>query len=218
MYPVDRILSGERFRDILRDTTLGSFEKLEDFIADFHFYAGEDYSDPFLYKMMTMCRYLIDLGLYDYVDKILEDDYTLGLYESEGYEGEECILTYAIRKINEEKILEGFLKHYKTGCYTKYCYQFDNPAIVAAHKKKYRVLKLLYDKELCDERKTWFGRWTLLQYAVVLRNYELAEFTLDVLKHNPDYYDMVKVTPAMLANRMDDPKMHRILCSRGACP
>lgn len=215
MYPIDRILTGERFRNILRETARGVFNTLEEFIGDFVYYAEEEYSDPFLFKMQTIGRFLVDVGAYEYLDRILELDFTIALYENEGYEGEECILTYAVRKIEDENVLEGFLSHFDTDRIVTNFFTYPNPATVAAPLKKYRTLKLLYDKKLCDE-KTCFGRWTLLQYAVVYRDYELAEFSLDVLGHRPDYYYIIEETPMELVDRIYDVRMFRILSSHGA--
>ena len=92
MYEVDALLPGERYRNILKDLANDKYESIERFISEFSEYAELETSDAFVHKMMTICRFLIDVGTYKYVGQILELSSIIGTFESEANEGEECVM------------------------------------------------------------------------------------------------------------------------------
>lgn len=216
MYEVDVLLPGERFRSILKDLANGKYESIEKFIDEFSEYAEYDTSDAFVHKMMTICRFLIDIKAYKYVRQILELSSIIGIYESESNEGEECVITYAIRKIEDENIIVDILKNFDGGGgLAVYLFGDITPSMVAIDQKKYITLKLLFEKKLCTE-KLCYGRCTALQYAVDNKDYEFAELLLTEFQHDPDLYGINDIPPIALAANLNDFRMVELLIKHRA--
>lgn len=215
MFDVDMLLTGERFRGIIKDLSTGNYDSIKLLIDEFAEYAEDEYSDAFVHKMQTICRFLIDLEGYEYVGHILELSNILGTYESEAHEGEECVISYAIRKIDDEEKIVRLLENCEGGDLTVYFYEYENPAMLAIDLKKYRVLQLVFEKKLCNEERG-YGRWTALQYAAHNRKYELAELLLSKLHHDPNLYSIIDMPPIALAADANDFKMVELLIKYGA--
>ena len=145
MFEVDNILTGERFRNILRDLAIGNYDSIKSFINEFDEYAEDEFSDSFVHKMQTLCRFLIDVKAYEYVAQILELSSIIGTYESENHEGEECVVSYAVRKIKDESKIANILEHCKGGELTVYFYEYAPPAMIAIDLKKYQTLKVIFE-------------------------------------------------------------------------
>lgn len=209
------MLKGPRFRSILKDLAIGNYDSIKLLIEEFAEYAEDEYSDAFVHKMQTLCRFLIDVGAYEYVAKILELSSIIGTYESEDYEGEECVVSYAIRKIDDEAVIAQILEHCNGGELTAYFYEFELPSMIAIDLQKYSTLKLLFDKQLCNEERG-YGRWTALQHAAHNRKYELAELLLSELHHDPNLYSVIDMPPIALAADANDFKMVELLIKHGA--
>ena len=210
------MLTGEKFRSILKDLSVGEYDSIEKFIDEFSEYAEYDTSDAFVHKMMTICRFLIDLGAYKYVGRVLELSSIIGTFENEADEGEECVISYAIRKIADEDIIADILKNFDGGGGLATCFfEYPFPSMVAIDQKKYSTLKLLFEKKLCDEKRC-YGRWTALQYAVNNNDYEFAELLLTELNHNPDLYGVIDIPPIALAANLNDFKMVNLLIKHKA--
>ncbi len=93
-------------------------------------------SDAFVHKMMTICRFLIDVGAYKYVGQILELSSIIGTFESEANEGEECVISYAIRKIEDENVIADILKNFDGGGGLTICFfEYPYPSMVAIDQK-----------------------------------------------------------------------------------
>ena len=216
MYEVDLLLTGERFRSILKDLSVGEYDSIEKFIDEFSEYAEYDTSDAFVHKMMTICRFLIDVGAYKYVGKILELSSIIGTFENEADEGEECVISYAIRKIADEDIIADILKNFDGGGGLATCFfEYPFPSMVAIYQKNYSTLNLLFEKKLCYEKRC-YGRWTALQYAVNNKDYEFAELLLTEFNHNPDLYGVIDIPPIALAANLNDFKMVELLIKYNA--
>ncbi|MBO7217112.1 MAG: ankyrin repeat domain-containing protein, partial [Clostridia bacterium] len=215
MLDVDMLLTGEIYRGLLKDIARGKYLNLECFIEELCEFKDEDLSDAFVHKMQTICRLLIDNKAYDYVVDILDLRPILGTYENKANEGEECVISYAIRKIEDENILARFLETCQCGELTYCFFDYDNPALIAASLKKYETLRLVFDKELCVEERG-FGEFTALQYAVLNGDYDLAKFLLEELHFNPDLCDIVEMPPIAIAADKNDFKMAEYLIACGA--
>lgn len=216
MYEVDALLPGERYRNILKDLANDKYESIKRFISEFSEYAELETSDAFVHKMMTICRFLIDVGAYKYVGQILELSSIIGTFESEANEGEECVISYAIRKIEDENVIADILKNFDGGGGLTICFfEYPYPSMVAIDQKKYATLKLLFEKKLCDEKRC-YGRWTALQYAVNNKDYEFAELLLAEFNHDPNLYGIIGIPPIALAANLNDFKMVELLIKYNA--
>lgn len=215
MFEVDNLLTGERFRNILKDLAIGNWDSIKLFVNEFAEYAEDEFSDSFVHKMQTLCRFLIDVKAYEYVAQILEISSIIGTYENENHEGEECIVSYVIRKVDDETVIAQILEHCNGGELTVYFYEYELPSMIAIDLKKYRTLKLLFEKQLCNEERG-YGRWTALQHAAHNRKYELAEMLLSDLKHDPNLYGIIDMPPIALAADANDFKMAELLIEHGA--
>ena len=215
MFNVDNLLTGERFRSILKDLAVGNPNSIKSLISKFAEYSKKEYSDSFVHKMQTICRFLIDVEQYDYVAQILALSPHLGTYESAAYEGEECIVSYAIRKIDDENKIACLLENCEGGELTAYFYEYENPATLSINLKKYRTLKLIFEKHLCNE-ECGYGKLTALQHAASNQNYELAEMLLSDLKHDPNLYGATYMPPIAFAADANDLKMVELLIKYGA--
>ena len=151
MYTSDIVLTGERYRTILRDLSLNQFQSLETFIAEFKEFVEEAYSDAFVHKMQTICRFLIDIQAYDYLIQILSMSEIIGTFESVANEGEESVITYATRKIEDETILVAVIRAIGTQIFVPYFFEFPAPSIVAVDLEKYAALKALFEQGICIE-------------------------------------------------------------------
>lgn len=215
MNTTHKILPGDRFRNILRDLSFAKYDKLEKLIEEFSNYVEEDFSDAFIHKMQTICRFLIDNKAYEYVARIIGLSSIIGTYESEEYEGEECVISYAIRRICDESIIAQILENFDCGELTVYFFEYPLPSMIAIEQKKYNTLKLLFDKHICTEE--WCcGQWTALQHAAYNGYYKLAELLLTELKHDPNLYTGFDIPPIALAADMNDFKMVELLIRYGA--
>ena len=213
-------ISGENYRRLIKDVVCGKYGNLEVFIEELCFLYDEElgepeFNDDFIHKMQFLSRLLIDNKEYDYAIDLLDVIPLLGTYEDKANEGEECVISYAIRKIEDEGILARFLE--TTRCSEiSYCFfEFENPAEIAAKLKKYNTLKLIFEKELCVE-KNGFDGFTPLQYAVLNRDYDLAKFLLEEMNFNPDLYDSIEMPPIAIAADINDFKMAHYLILKGA--
>ena len=215
MYEIDLHLTGKRYRTILREISLGIFDELNKFIVEYEKLCEEDCSDSFVHKMQTLLRLLIDIKAYGYVAEIVDLNSILLTYENSDSEGEECVLSYAIRNIDDDAVIARFLENYNSGILTVYMLEFEYPSHIAVDQKRYNLLKLLFEKELCEE-KSAYGHWTLLQHAVKTRNYELATFALEQLHQNPNLYGAYDIPPLCLAANENDFKMVELLIEHGA--
>lgn len=218
MFEVDKLLSGEIFRNLMYDLSNQKFDSIKKFIAAFSKIAEQDYSESFVCKMQTLCRFLIDIKQYGYVAKILKCSFIFGTYENSEHEGEECVITYAIRKIDDERALAKIVKSCKGGMFTPFFYEYESPSKVAIDLKKYKILKILFENNLCNEEMC-YNNWTALQYAAHKRKYDLAKMLLKELKHNPNLYNKhVDLPPLALAADSNDLELAELLLSYGADP
>lgn len=215
MYEVDALLPGERYKSILKDLAYGKYESIEKFIGEFSEYAELETSDAFVHKMMTICRFLVDTGAYKYVARILKLSPIIGTFESEANEGEECVISYAIRKIDDESILANMLEAYEGEELIINFFEYPFPSIIAIDHKKYTTLELLFKKQLCDEKRC-YGRWSALQHAVNNRDYDLAELLLNKFQHNPNLCGIIDIPPIALAANLNDFEMVELLIKHNA--
>lgn len=215
MYEVDLCLTGKRYRTIIREISHGIFDELNKFLKEYEALCEEDCSDSFVHKMQTLLRLLIDVKAYNIVAEIIDMSSILLTYEDTANEGEECVLSYAIKNIEDDNIIARFLEKYDGGILSLYMLEFEQPSCIAVDQERYNLLELLFEKGLCEEVSA-YGRWTLLQHAARTRNYELATFVLEQLHHNPDLYGVYDIPPLCLAANENDFRMVQLLLEHGA--
>lgn len=215
MYEIESCLTGKRYRTILKEISLGVFDELNKFMIEYKNFSKEDFSDAFVHKMQTLLRLLIDVKAYRYVAEFVDMDSILLTYEDTDNEGEECVLSYAIRNIEDDAIIARFLENYDGGILAIYMLEFEQPSCIAVDQGRYNLLKLLFDKGLCEEFSA-YGRWTLLQHAARTRNLELATLALEQLNHDPNLCGVYDIPPLCLAADNNDFKMVQLMIKHGA--
>ena len=215
MYYVDSILNKETHYQILKDLGDDNYENLDQFIEAFKDCCDQDYSDDFVQRLHDLCCILIDKGEYDKVAHIIKLSPIVGTYDTPEYEDEVCVASYAIKHVDDDAELEKIVGSCRGGLFTPYFYNNATPSIIAIDKKKYFILKTLFENRLCNE-EICYGRWTALQHAAYTGNYELAEYVLKELKHNPDMYEAIDIPPIALAADANDFKMVELLLEYGA--
>lgn len=217
MYYVDSILNKEIFNQILKDLDDDNYESLGQLVDAFESCCEQEYSDVFVHWLHDLCCVLIDKGKYDWVVRIIKLSPIVGTFENPDYEDEVCVISYAIKHVDDEVALEKIVGSCKGGLFTPYFYNKATPSIIAIDEKKYFILKTLFENMLCNE-ETCYGRWTALQHAAYTGNYKLAEYLLKELGHNPDLYRAIDIPPIGLAADANNFDMVELLLKYGANP
>ena len=213
---IDKIVSGRIMRKVLFEVSNGKFDELEKLIKEIDEVKEFDFSDAAISRLSFLMHFLIDCKLYEYLFDLVETCSWIATSENKEVTDEECPLSYAIRMIKDDDIVIRLIELCDENHMSWGFFRFEQPSSIAVKLGRYELIPKLFEFGLaCEE----YGcePYTILQYAVMNKDYELAELALGDWEHNPDLYNkFTPVTALDIAISKNDFDMVSLLLAFGA--
>jgi len=213
----DVYLSEARLNHILWEISQGKDSAYGCLYSDLCWLEDYSFSDTFCHRLITLLMFLIQFKHYDYVVDLLKIVPWAGRFEDIVNKSRNCVYTYAIEMIPDDKNLLPLLETIDAAIDGDLFMERKTPAMAAVELKRYNILKCLFDRNMCSEKYA-VGSLTVMQYAVSTENLELLHYALSELHHPADSIGFTTQTPLMLAVEKDSLEFATVLLQHGANP
>ena len=213
----DVYLSEERLNHILWEVSQDEDTAFYCLYSDMCWLEDYSFSDTFCHRLITLLMFLVQFKHYDFAVDLLKAAPWAGRFEDIINKSRNCVYTYAIEMIPEDKNLLPLLETIDAAIDGDLFMERKTPAMAAVELKRYNILKCLFERNMCSEKYA-VGSHTVMQYAVSTENLGLLHFALSELKHPADSVGFTAQTPLMLAVEKDNLEFATILLQNGANP